>query len=422
MKKYILKKPKTGEEEEEQRITSSNKPLYDELESILSNARQQCVLRTRGKDIASDLLSLGVCFVEITGPDPGIRAQTVDFFRQSFGFEDMTRFFQVWTGEEGVGRTGVVGASTRMPNKPPIKTEYRSSYTYPTTGTIHCINHVNAKNNLYVWNLLPEEFHPKNWYGKERFLVPEDGFKFSLSKAYNTTSLHYDGQLGISRQGQVAPRVQVAYVEDSGPACLFAVPGSNSDRAREIIALITNLQPRETFVTLKKKKFPDLYKLLYRYGVTLGAGKRGLVMFNSNVWHYEAGAVNQDNGLAFYSADARTAESNVFRVYCGVMEVPRGTSDERLIRFAYLRLNEWAMDPYADPNKMEPTFVNHKSTQSYKTIIGREDAVFFNQIKEIGLLEMIAFLRQQDPKILLLLGLNYAALGAAVAAATNQKK
>jgi hypothetical protein len=401
---------------------------YVELEAILRQARSECVLRKDVKDIAGDLARLGVCFVQIEGNDPGIRKQTGDLMNETFETEiengDFTAFLKVWTGKAGVTATGVEGVSNRMPNKSPVAEGFRDDYKLSDEiPTIHRYNPLNAKNNVLLWKKLPQ-FHPSKWYKKDGFLVPEDGIKISNMKKYDPTGIHYDGQLGVFKEGEQAPRVQVAYVEDEGPACLFAIPGSNSDRARELILQITKQKDTKSgFVTLKKM-FPKLkdkkahdeqtaiktrvFGLLVKYGVSLqpGPGIRGLVMFNSNVWHYEAGAVNQGNGLAFYGSDAKTATSKVFRVYCGVIAIPQRTTKEKLIRFAYLRLNGWTMDPFANPNKTEPTFVNHKSTQSWPRAMQGEDKEYFDKIKAVSMEDMVAFLKEQDEETLLLLGLN----------------
>lgn len=415
---------------------------FVELEAILADARSRCVMRTKVEDIAGDLARLGVCFVKIKGEDPRIRLETAKLMNETFGTSitngDFTEFLKKWTGKAGVTETGVEGVSNRMPNKSPIASKFHETYKLSEKiPTIHRYNPLNAMINVRLWTFLPE-FHPSKWYKKDDLLVTEDGIKISDTKSYKPTGLHYDGQLGAFKEGQLAPRVQVAYVEDEGPACLFAIPGSNSDRARELILQITKQKGVNSGFVTFKKMFPKekksaeesvekkierearekeieevktkLFTLLVKYGVSLnpGPGIRGLIMFNSNVWHYEAGAVNQGNGLAFYSPDAKTATSKVFRIYCGVIAISKETEKEKdkLIQFAYLRLKGWTMDPFASTNKREPTFVNYKHTQSYPRALESEDKKAFDAIKNVSMTEMKAFLQKQNEEILFLLGLN----------------
>lgn len=398
--------------------------LYMELLQLLVNARagiQHLDGRRQdvGMSITDSLLRHGAALVRVPN-DTGLQieqatgrnmADTFTMLQPAAKnelrlgrFEVFSRDFQEYKFSEHEIALKNVG----MPNKPPLPKSMWQHYTHPLTATVHRPNQLAARNNLEMWDILTHiqpELHPRAWFrgallqGQDyRNNVSEDAIKILRRKTYNPTGLHYDGQLG-QMHGVASQRTQIVYTNDQGPVRLFIVPGTHSDRAKDIITKLTGRPYQSGF---EAKAVPERLKdMLIAHGVALP--ERGLLMFLANVWHFEA--VKADNLLTpnglltvdtvkTLTTKSFTRASSPFRIYCGVISVPPGPLIKDLIVVAFLREHGWIMSPFARSiNQKSDLFVNEKGTQSWpKTAMqmGSEDE--WQRLKTTDINEMKRYL------------------------------
>ncbi|KAJ1564866.1 hypothetical protein HK096_005807, partial [Nowakowskiella sp. JEL0078] len=374
--------------------------MLEELDHLLSDFRNRVLLLNAGNEnlnssITNQLSSIGIALVlidhvqaqEVNVATGSIMADTFvhlsDSTKRSLHLGQFGMFSKEWTSSKpGYSVTQIAFKTNGMANKPPLTPTLRKSFTCPYTKTIHIDNSLNAINSISLWerlSMLNAKLHPQQWFitplkpENHRSQVSEDGIKILVKTKYLPTAIHYDGKLG---QGETADtqRIQIVYSSDQGPVRLFAIPGSQHPRVRELIQHITKTVGITGFTTLKKEfdEHQKLRNLLYKYGVALPS--TGLLMFRANVWHYEAvedlTPVNRDRPVYVrlnvneeYDENdtaSKTVTSSVFRIYCGIISAPPGLTKD-LIVLAFLRENGWSMDPFSSANKNHPFFVNGKS-------------------------------------------------------------
>lgn len=236
-------------------------------------------------------------------------------------------------------------------------------------------------------------------------MCSEDGIKFANQTNYSPTRIHYDGQ---------PERVQIMFTTDSGPIRLFAVPGSGTDEAQALISEILGIQMLDGFSTHRAAldAHPEVRDLMHEFGVAVPGN--GLLLWKTRVWHFEAEteqpAVN-DLGLAkpkqpfdWTRSKAETKKSDVFRIYCGVVTIESDRRDD-LIRHAFYREHNWAMEAFAHCNRATPVFVAEKSSQATDRETYSELEEEWKILKATPFEQMKAFLRELPMKHLMLHGL-----------------
>lgn len=382
-------------------MSDRERDLLEELEILLKEGWENVQLLESDELDVADLIThqlstLGVALVKV----PDVHADKINketganmakTFRYlseatkvSLSEGNFERFSEEWK-KKLYSQTKISFKTNGMANKAPLDPDHRPDFTDHWTKIVHVNNRLAATNNICLWEGLTElhaRLHPSEWFKDDlrppnyRIQVSEDGVKILHKQSYEPTALHYDGQLGQAEGGD-ARRIQIVYTADSGPVRLFVVAGSHKPRVRQIIQAITGVPGMPGFITLKKQfdQHPQLRQLLYKYGVALPS--TGLLMFRANVWHYEA--VERFKTVEYYPVSvllspdynsedtkAKTKQSSIFRIYCGVVSVPPSTDNFRdLVVLAYLREHGWAIDPFSPENKKHPLFVNHKSTQNW---------------------------------------------------------
>jgi hypothetical protein len=368
-----------------------------QLEQLLLEARDNHI---PSLDIAQQLEATGVAVVPVDS-DCVARVKRLVGARLAATFSLLGEATKVELREQGCferlsqewsQQVGMALKSCRMPNKVPLQASARQPFTYaPLGGTVHSYNPLMALTAVDIWDLLgslDSQLSPGAWSGWERWQVSEDGVKVAHHDKYTPTAIHYDGQPN---------RIQIVFTADSGPTHLYAVPGSGSEQAQRLICNILGLSWSDMgrgFSTHKaamsSEAGVELKRLLHRFGVRVSAS--GLLAFRTGVWHFES--------------EGPTSGSQVFRVYCGVVCATQA-STETLIRFAYLREQGWAMEPFATKeNCKQPLFVAEKTSQSPERRDYSEDRPAFAAIKAMGLEQMKQHLRALSAERLALYGIN----------------
>lgn len=388
----------------------------DRLKTLLVSARDACTLLDAGtlsaQDIQHSLELTGVAVIRV-GPNntarirqevgalvaatfPKLSPQSHAALRTG----NFTPASHEWTTKQ-VSETEMALRSYRMPAPIPLKADRQKAFTDPTLNTVHLLNPLLANASLCVWENLAAinyALHPSNWFKTpERMICSEDGIKFADSVTYDPTKIHYDGQ---------PDRVQIMFTTDTGPVRLFAVPGSGSPEAQALISQILGIQMLGGFSTHKAawESHPEVYALMHSFGVAVP--ENGLLMWKTKVWHVEAeitegpASVVDDGRPAlakipfdWHAALKKTENSNVFRIYCGVVALPE-TRRDQLIRHAFFREHNWPMEPFAHPNRKTPVFVAQKSSQSTERETYKELEPTWNSLKATPFADMKAYLRK----------------------------
>lgn len=388
----------------------------DRLKALLVLARDACTLLDAGtlsaQDIQHSLDKTGVCVIRV-GPEntARIRQEVGALVAATFPklspescaalrTGNFTPASHEWTKKQ-VSETEMALRSYRMPAPIPLKADRQKAFTDPTLNTVHLLNPLLANASLCVWENLAAinyALHPSNWFKTpERMICSEDGIKFADSVTYDPTKIHYDGQS--------ADRVQIMFTTDTGPVRLFAVPGSGSPEAQALISQILGIHILGGFNTHKAAwdLHLEVHALMHSFGVAVPAN--GLLMWRTRVWHFEAevteGPAPVGSGRValakmpfdWNAAREKTKNSNVFRIYCGVVALPETLRDQ-LIRHAFFREHNWPMEPFAHPNRKTPVFVAEKSSQAAERGTYDDLELTWNRLKATPFADMKAYLRK----------------------------
>lgn len=303
--------------------------------------------------IRSNLENFGCCHVNFPEPLPMVKTNELlcETFPQSRGHV----FSDYWKKHKKFSQSHIWGYSCKMPYPPVLQSDARGHFKLEEN--VYVKNPLVAKNSIQLWETIIERY-PQLRPSYDRYNVSEDGVKISSKQSYKTTPLHFDGHCPNER-------IQIIYCEPSESANLYVVPGSHT------------LRTKEGFVRIHD----DDEDTIRKYGVCMT--QPGLQMFKGSVWHFE---------------DGNPKESEVFRHYCGIVEMP-GSEIPQLIRCAYLREHGWAFDPFARENKHnrhQGLFVNDKSNQS--SVVFDDYELLrpeFQQLKGTSVQAMKNYLNQQ---------------------------
>lgn len=407
----MTKRPREEEDEDQ---------MYRDLERLLRDARDNtAVVEAQDPNatqrIAQSLRQWGCAFVNVpAAPNGAIRRMTgahaadafvrvPDPIKADLRAGDFSSLLRVLKASGSAEQLQIWGKGIGMLNRAPIGPASYQHVTSRDLGLVHAKNPLAALNNVHLWSMLPQQLHPDRWYvpqlrspGRPRVFVPDDGIKVKQRQTYGPTALHYDGQLGDAT-GAEANRVQVVYCDDVGPVRLCVVPASHTPAVRDLIQRISGIRadrPDFDTASAQLKQHPRLLDLLKRYGVALPGS--GLLMFVSNVWHFE-GAVVVDGDparpLQAMEVEVRplTRQADVFRIYCGVVAVHNTTERvKELVEMAYWREHQWTLEPFHSGNKRYELFVNHKVANAVK----RRD-VDAAERQEFGQLDQLSYQQKQ---------------------------
>jgi hypothetical protein len=396
----------------------------DRLRAILERARASCTLLDADtlttEDIQRSLDETGVAVIHVNNADtqrirrevgalvadtfPLLSAQSRNQLRDGL----FATTSKEWTKRK-VTETNMALRSYRMPAPVPLVASRQGIFTDPALKTVHLRNPLLAMAPICVWenlNRTNPALHPRNWFNApERMICSEDGIKFANSVSYDPTRIHYDGQ---------PERVQIMFTTDSGPVRLFAVPGSGTEEAQRLMSEILGIQLLKGFSTHKDAwdAHPEVRDMMHSFGVAVPAN--GLLLWKTRVWHFEGkiAAAAADNArpalvelpFDWDAAKRATTQSDIFRVYCGVVALPDNKRND-LIRHAFFRENQWPMEPFAFSNRSTPVFVAEKSSQAGERGEYRDLEPEWNRLKSTPFAEMKAFLRRLSADRLRLHGL-----------------
>lgn len=417
--------PKKREKEEEgevvvERMTRPQTALQ-RLRILLEQSRENCPLLfasvLQPNDIHNSLERTGVAVIDVGNQDTRViqtqvGALVADTFpnlspatRADLRGGDFESANNEWTNRK-VAETGMALRSYRMPAPIPLVASRQRIFTDSVVKSVHLRNPILAKATLCVWERLSitnPALHPSRWFdAPQRMLCSEDGMKFANRVKYGPTRIHYDGQ---------PDRVQIMFTTDSGPVRLFAVPGSGTQEAQQLISEILGIQMLGGFSTHSEAfgRHPEVQALLHEFGVAVP--RNGLLLWKTRVWHYEAETAPIVMGVParvkqpfdWKSAEIATRKSNVFRIYCGVVAVNNDKRDQ-LIRLAFFRENNWPMEPFTHSNRdLSPIFVAEKSSQAAERGTYVELEPEWTRLRAFSFTQMKAFLLDRVPVNRLLL-------------------
>lgn len=383
----------------------------EELKELLEQARDTCGL-LNGSTVTPEEIQrvLAITGVAVVSVDPehtqAIHQQVGALLestfpklssesRQALSKGNFAPASREWH-QEGVTKTGMALLSHQMPVPIPLAKHRHSTFTDPMLRTVHLKNALLAKAPFCVWGTVAvtnPNLHPSQWCGEpERMMCSEDGMKFAHGVTYTPTRIHYDGQ---------PKRVQIVFTTDTGPVRLFAVPGSGSPRAQELISQILGIRMLGGFSTHKAAwdAHPELLELMHSFGVAVP--DNGLLMWKAGVWHFEAEIAQGGNTASPASVklpfdlkevEKKTKWTAPFRVYCGVVALPNDRRDQ-LIRHAFFRERDWAMEPFAHVNRKTPVFVAEKNSQAGERGTYEDLEPEWNHLKATSFDDMKTYLR-----------------------------
>jgi len=251
-------------------------------------------------------------------------------------------FNNEWKKEKVINHK-VMLHSCGMPTVIPIHKDVVNQYYDENIEAVVRFNPVVALAPGVVWSHLPPGIVPVSAY------VSGDGIKTTAGRV--ATPLHYDGDHALESKSGKDGRVQCIMVDEApGARHIHVIP--NTATIRLLLGEITGTMdaPKRGFHTLNLSAFPDARQALLDAGQTLNCG---LILFRAGTFHHEA------------ITDGTSGEGFIFRAYCGYLPNARSCVETKhLITMAFLRLNEYAMDPYSiKTNGCHPLFFNDKKTQ-----------------------------------------------------------